>query len=418
VLALQRAAGNAAVTARLARKPATLEDWEEQEGVEQVDRLRLDDTSTRALQGAVGTEPTGWFKGPDAQALSHWRVQHGLPRGGTLSLRALDALIRAQSSAGMQDELVHLVADFFDLDLRAGTLSVRFDPALTTASAAQFDGAGLKLITVGPSAFTGARGIHAALKRQLDERPIFGANGAAPSILTAEEAQGAAESNAGALTDARSVQAVRAALGAKPTSEMDAELAQFVAAAQRGRAVVPNGLIDDAEILALVERLQRAGEHDALIRLVVDYHRIGEPGMLDVKVDPALARPYQIVSAGTGMPTTLTFGPASGDPAAIVHTIAHAYEDVRLRRERRSQASRDFLATKLEVMSKDMPEEALPGFAADAEAALGRFLALERHEQLELWEGFVELRQKVSARLGPTTGHEALQGRYGAVTQP
>ncbi|MDA0179299.1 hypothetical protein OJ997_03235 [Solirubrobacter phytolaccae] len=410
----------------LARQPVAeatnaspqLRDWEEQESLRYVEGLRLDDLSVRAVQVAIGTPPTGWWTKEDAQAFSKWRVANGLTRGGKLTGGALDALVRTQAAAGNHDELIHLVADYFDLDLQPGTLSVRFDATLTAVSGTSFDGLGLKLITIGPAAFRNARALFVAIRKQLDEPSFFGASGPPPQILTDAEAKDAADANSGVFQDSRSVHAVQAVLGAKPTGQIDADTAQFIAASQQGRGVMPTGLLDEPQLLKVVEELLRRGELDALVRIVVDFFTIPEVGVLDVKVDPDLGRAFAVRSGGTGTPATLTFGTIGGSPAGVIHLIAHAYEDVRLRRERRSADARRFLGYKVEILSDRLPEEDVPGFVSDATAALDRFLALDVAEQIDLWEAFVETRGKVQQRLGPTTGNEALQARYWAVQPP
>ena len=48
--------------------------------------------------------------------------------------------------------MLYLVADYYNLDIRRDTLSIRFDQGLTAAATTMFDGSELRLITVGPGA--------------------------------------------------------------------------------------------------------------------------------------------------------------------------------------------------------------------------------------------------------------------------
>ena len=91
MLALQRMAGNHAVTALIAREPSFgLDEREEREALTQInDKMRLDDVSVRTLQSIIGAPLTGRFTYKDARSLSRWRVKRGMPRGGTLTRKAL-----------------------------------------------------------------------------------------------------------------------------------------------------------------------------------------------------------------------------------------------------------------------------------------------------------------------------------------
>src|SRR5262245_27871978 len=90
LIGLQRAAGNAAVTALVQRSPdakepdfARLDSIDAEESVRAFDELRLDGASIRAVQDALGTPSTGSFGVEDARALSRYQVARGLRRGGT-----------------------------------------------------------------------------------------------------------------------------------------------------------------------------------------------------------------------------------------------------------------------------------------------------------------------------------------------
>lgn len=423
VLALQRLAGNAAVSSLVARAPkrapkppdpAAIGDWEVRDVIETIRNRRLDEASVRAIQDALGMPATGSFTAADALALSRFRLAHRMGAGTTFDRRVLDAIVKDRVAVGMEQEMIHLVADWEDLDTRSDTLSVRFDPTATVASTVSFDLSELRSVGIGKAALKDSRSIRKAIRAALAEKPpsFFlpaPPARAVPTLLTADEAEGAAGFNASILGDRRAVIALQRIVGAPTTGTFDATTSQFIADLQRSRRFrTRDGTIDDELFHFVVDRLDSDGDRDALIRLVVSYRGISEEGVVGVAFDSGLARDFAVASGGTGSPTTLTFGAsgfgASQQAEAIVHTIAHGYEDARLRLTRHTAAERRFLGAKLEVLSVGMGEElfgdAGSGFVQDATEALRAFEALDRPERIRLWTDFEQVRDKVYQRFG------------------
>jgi hypothetical protein len=252
--------------------------------------------------------------------------------------------------------------------------------------------------------------IRAAIRKQLDAPvPAAGPLPGVPSFLTPEQAEDAAIENAAILTDPRSVRVVQSVVNGPQTGSFDAVTSQLIANLQRSFAFTSavDGVIDDDVFHFFVARLMASGEPDALIRVVVDRQRWSEAGVVSVAFDPALAEGFRIETGSPGAPAALTFGQAtfsaSADAASVVHTIAHAYEDLRLRREGRSQTVREFLAIRIEILSRGMEEESIgglghDGFIQDAADALRAATRLNPKERSQLRSELHEVRNRVQER--------------------
>ena len=225
-----------------------------------------------------------------------------------------------------------------------------------------------------------------------------------------------AEENAVALTDPRSVRAVQTAVNAPPTGRFDEATSQLIADLQQALNVKPTGVIDESMLHRIsrpAQRGRRAERSDPTRRQLLPPAR----GRCARRRLRAAARPgLKIETGGTASPTALLFGPSafghSQPAAAIVHTIAHAYEDARLRREKHNQAVRDFLAIRVQIVSKDMAEELFIdltfGFGRDAVEALRLFRRLTPQERFRLRTEISEVQSKVAERASqhdPTTCH-------------
>ena len=396
----------------------------------------------RTLQSIIGAPLTGRFTYKDARSLSRWRVKRGMPRGGTLTRKVLDAMLPELIAAGRQTEAIRLIADASGLLKDRDILSLRFDPALTLPSSQSVSTAQLRVMTVGPSAIKDVKSIQEAIKAMLALGPVHGPSAGTPAILTEDEAEFAAAENMGVLRDRRSVLTIQKLLLAPPTGTWDARTARFVANAQQGRpSGRKDGVVDEAFLHFVVDTLAARGaaggfppDRDALIRVVVDFFHIDETGVADVVFDPALGVDFQIDGGSGGTPVTLSFGPPAfgdfaptRDPAAIVHAIARGFLEARLRQGSGSAGARTFLGAQLEVVSRGMAEEALggtqTGFIRDATESLAAFKTLTRREQLAHWSEFEEARYKVQSRLGNApaatrTMHQQLLDDYAAVLQP
>src|SRR4051794_31565743 len=373
---LQTRAGNAAVTGLVARAPRTKEKPQDlahlyadeaRDVVRHLHDTYLDPASVRAIQSALGTPGTGWWNEADAQALSRFQVDRGLRRGGTydyvrLDEKTIDAIVRKQVADGFQQEMIHLGVDWKRLDTSADTIAVRFDSNLGSDSAVTFEADTVRIVTVGPSALKSARSIARAVKSQLDPDPLAAmlAPTAVPSVLKPDEAQAAADYNAGRL-DRRATLIVQRVIGANRTGELDAATAQFIARkqGQLGRAK-PDGMLDDDLFHDCLSELWLNSDMEALVRLVVSYRQLNELGIVDVSfdasVDPA---DFRFGGAGDGAPTSIVFGPgafAHGLPPSMEHTIARAFDEARVRMERKSGRAASFLAFKTDLLGTGLTD--------------------------------------------------------------
>jgi hypothetical protein len=437
LLELQHGAGNSAVTGLVARSPRTtappdlahLDPEEARDTVEQLRSHRLDQASVRAIQSALGTPGTGSWELADAQALSRFQVDRKLRRGGTydyvrLNEKTIDTIIREQVAVGMEQEMIHLAVDWERLDTGADTLSVRFDPTLAEKSAVTFEADTVRIVTVGRAALTSARAIAKTVKGQLAPDPLAAmiAPGAVPTILSADDAAAAAGFNASVLSDRRSALIVQRIVGAPRTGELDPVTSQFVARRQQALGLTTqDGTIDDDLFHAFVTSLSATLDMEALIRLVVDYRRLRETGVVDASFDPGLdpAQDYRIVTAGHGAPASIVFGPgglpAGATAPSLVHTIARAYEEARLGMDGRGKLAREFLAFKLDLLGNGLTDEPFGFFASKAVQALDRFRRLDTAEQSALGGAFDELGRKVEERFSAATAAE--QQSYDSIRQ-
>ncbi len=424
ILALQSAAGNAAVSRLIARQPISntverrpapgpLTLQQEDDAVEAIND-RFDETSIHALQAMLRTPGTGVAGPVDAQAIATFKRQHGAGKSGMVNQKALDAFVA--HTPGFQDEAIHLVRRFFKLDTSAEVLSIRFDPTLTVVpSNVAFEGP-LRMIVIGPGAFTSATTLRDAIVKEVHEpnplahvqppAPLFGMGG--PRILQPNQLTAAVAANARRIRDHRAIVALQMAINASVTGQMDHQTAQFVAQFQTTRRLgLQDGTLDPETLASIVFAGARAGDNNAAIRLALEYHRLDNDAVLDVLFDPSLTTDFDLRHTGPGSPVTLAFGPpifTRGGPE-LMHTLASAYEQARLVMNGGITAKfgvREFLGRATQIISRGLPEEHFGGpaggFIQDATEALKLFQALDASEQRAVWNQFYVMRDKVHER--------------------
>jgi hypothetical protein len=399
VIALQRTAGNAAVTRWLARRE--LRDYEVADEIASLKGLLLSDASIRSIQLILETDLTGEFTAADVQALVRLHTRLGLnPRNAMIGRKTLDALVRIAAARQMEEEAIHLVADFYKVGSAA--LSIRYSPTLLVPSMATADPAGMRFVAIGKPALESAGAIRKAIDAALaDASPAPGAT--APPVLQGKPLAEAVKANAYALRDQRSVIAVQHATGAAPSGFLDEDAVQSIAAFQQARQIAPaDGILGDPTFDALVTQLGSTRAEDAAIRLVIDYRGIDQRGVMDVSFDPAQADEVKIHSLATRAAASITFGSALfGQPVErIVHRIARAFADVDLRHRGIPSGRRAFLLERFTMLSPGMPEEEFTPFMADAVQALAAWKALDADAQKALAAEFAELRDRLRERWG------------------
>jgi hypothetical protein len=373
VLDLQRGAGNAAVSALLSREPATeteLPRGEVREGLKKLNLLHLREIPTKVVQFALKTPQTGTFSEDDVRELSRRRAAHHLSREPEIDGEVFNLIVHTAVSHGMHDEVIALVANFYGLDTTSETLSLRFSPTLMVDSFVTFEAAGMREIAIGKSALVSAHSIKQAIVDALKE-PAPALTPLSPpgrDVLSDAHAIEAAEHNERVVRDVRSVRAIQRTLGLPITEGFDQATSQALSRLQQAKAFAQDmGKIDDPTFYELVRSLASMRGEDAVVRLIVDYKRLPEDGVLDASMDPTLTaggQPGFVIDTGRVGGATIRFEPAlfTHPPESIVIEVARAYEQVRLGRTSQSAERQQFLLWKSAVLAPGMAWEDLNPF--------------------------------------------------------
>ena len=432
--ALQRAAGNAAVAnllgrRALARAPGPLTPQEERASFT-AGRALLGRTAVRVLQELVGTTVDGAFGPITAQAVATFQGTAGLGQTGIIDRATLDALVAAAVAGDMRDEAIFLVADWEGLDIVSGSLTVRHDPALAglVDSNMTRQGGDLRVITISSAAFSSSTRLGDAIRVNVAAAdPAHPAAAAAPTTLTRSQASAATAFNRSHFRDRRSAQIIQSQAGGDLTGTFSDDTSQRVSALQSAAGLTVDGKVGRQTLRELVRRLDAAGERDAAIRLIIDFHRFNEDGLLDIAFDATVtASNAETGSAQIPGPTTIRIGPSAFTQGyeGLVHTIAHELEHTRQRRVGvQNRNLREFLGERIEIISANMEEENFAGFVDDAGRALSEFNAMPAALRRENFGRFGEVRAKVRARFARATPAEQaanapLLVNYNAVVRP
>jgi peptidoglycan hydrolase-like protein with peptidoglycan-binding domain len=434
MLSLQRAAGNAAVGAIvgqrvLARAPGPLAPAQERAAVT-AGKALLTRTGVRVLQELVTTTVDGAFGPITAQAVATFQGTSGLGQTGIVDRATLDALVASAVTNAMHDEAIFLVADWENLDIVSGTLTVRHDPALVgiVDSNMTRQGGDLRVVTVGTAAFADSTRLGNAIRTHVTAaNPAHPVPAAAPAALTRAQARAATSFNRSKFRDRRSAQIIQSLCGAALTGTFTDDNAQRITVIQAAAGLVQDGKVGRQTLRELVRRLDAAGERDAAIRLIIDFHRFNEDGLLDIAFDATVTTSNaETGSAQIPGPTTIRVGPSAFTQGyeGLVHTIAHELEHTRQRRIGiQNRNLREFLGERIEIMSVGMEEESFAGFVDDARRALAQFNAMPAALRKQNWARFIEVRTKVRSRFARASAAEQaadapLLVNYNAVVRP
>jgi peptidoglycan hydrolase-like protein with peptidoglycan-binding domain len=431
MLAFQKTAGNAAVTsfvgqAVLARAPGPLAPAQERAAVRS-SRREFDRQSVRVIQMTVGTGVDGGFGDVTAQAVATFQGANALPQTGQVDQATLDVMVTQNVAAGMQDETVYLVADFFNLNITADTLTVRHDPALAANSAVAFEAGNLRVITVGTTAMTSSTSIRDAINAQLAAAPPAPpAVGPRPAILNRARERAATAFNRTKFRDRRSVLAIQGLVGTGFDARWGPDTVQRIAQLQQDAGITADGKIGRGTMRQIVTQLDANGDRNGAIRVIVDFFRLDPNGLMDISFDATVASNAETGSAQIPGPTTIRVGPAAFTQGfeGLVHTIAHEFEHVRQRRVGiQSRDIREFLGERIEILSRGMDEEDFAGFVDDAGRAMNHFDNMTAAEQRTVWTRFVEMRRKVRQRFrsappADQAANQPLLDRYNAAVRP
>jgi len=228
------------------------------------------------------------------------------------------------------------------------------------------------MIAIGKSALVNAHTIKHAIVDALavPAPPVTGLTGPVQPTLSDAHAIEAAEFNERKVRDVRSVRAIQRTLGLPFTGAFDQDTSQALVPFQQANVVasgVGMGKIDDATFYELVRSIAMMGGEDSAIRLIVDYRRIPEDGVLDASLDMSLRAGRQagyVIDQGRAGGNMIRFEPAlfTDEPETIVMKVAQAYEEVRLGRTTESGERQAFLIAKFTVLAPGMAWEELNAF--------------------------------------------------------
>lgn len=176
----------------------------------------------------------------------------------------------------------------------------------------------------------------------------------------------------------------------------------------------------------MVTQLDAGGNQNGAIRMIVDFFRLDENGLINIAFDPA--DPDNATTNAAVIPgnSTITISPnafAQGF-AGLVHTIAHEYEHVRQNRVGIADLPiSEFLGERIEILSVGMDEEDIAGFMNDADRAVDQWNLMPVDQRRANFAKFVEVRNKVRARLAKATPaeqatHAPTLAKFNAVVKP
>ncbi len=298
-------------------------------------------------------------------------------------------MIPGRVAGDLHEHAIQLVADFYNLDITSNTLSVHFDAGLATAFDTTFESGNLRVIKVGPSAFSSATDLRDAIQGGLavTAPPEF-ILGERPEYLSFAEEQAAAAVNRARFSDRRSVMGIQGAIGTRPDGIFGADTAERIAEYQDLSGLTPTGQVEEATLRAMVADLNTLGEQTTAIRMIMDFYNLSDhDALLDIAFDSTVTS-NAITSGVIPGPSVVRIGPpgfAQGFEG-LVHTIAHELEHVRQRKEGIDSSNvREFLGEAIEIMSVGMPEEDIGGLMDDAGRALNKFEAMTDDEKREHW---------------------------------
>lgn len=397
-----------------------------------------DERSVRIIQIITGTAVDGIFGNISAQAVATWQGPRGLAVDGKVGPNTLNQMVADRVAANRREHAIQLVVDFHDLDVKSDTLSVRFDSTLGVILAATtFESGNLRVIRLGPGAFTSEPTLFATISAELiTPAPAVPPIGPRPAVLTRDQERSAISFNNSHFSDRRSVLAIQGHVGTNPDAIFGPDTVQRIADRQRIGGLAVDGKVGRATLELFVTELIAAGQQNAAIRLIIDFFNFNEANLLDVFFDPTVPTNAR-TDARPNEPVRVRVGPSGlAQPfAGIVHTIAHELEHVRQHRVGiASQDTREFLGEAVEILSVGTPEEALEsvaprtpgfvaGFANDASRALQRWNRMPLADQRAFRERFIAVRNRVRARIAAGTPaqqvlHAPLLANYNAVVVP
>jgi hypothetical protein len=429
-------ARRAAAPPTIARQPVLapagpLTDAQATEAVEWTN-ARYDELSIRIIQHLAGAPVTGTFDEATAQAVATLQRAHGLLVDGKVGNQTLTNRFPDRIAASAHDQLIHLVADLNDIDITTDTIAVRFDSTLAKRGETSFETSGLRVIRLGPTAFTSSRVLAEVLRARLAPAAPAEApdSDPAPSVITPLEAGVAMLIDQARMSHPHSVRAVAAAIGAPRTDTWTPELVQRLADFQQTAGHGPDGVVDQATLELLVNAMKAAGDNNGAIRVIVDFFDFdADDNLISIYFDAtedANAETLPFDPANPNQPVSIQVGPAgmNKDFPGLVHTIEHEFVHVRLMKAGEGDLpTQEFLSEATEMLSPLTPEETLDDFMSDARRGLAQWNLMPLDRRQRHRDRFLAVRQRVIDRVAAGTAeqqatHQPTVDGYNAVVVP
>jgi peptidoglycan hydrolase-like protein with peptidoglycan-binding domain len=410
------------------RAPGPLTPAQERAAITFV-RGHSDVNAIRVIQVIVATKVDGNFGPVSAQAVATFQQGAGLGATGQVDQPTLDAVVARCVTNGQQDYGIYAAANFHGINVRGGALTVSFASGQAAAGATAFEAGGLRVITLGPTALTNSAKIRDTINAQLAvPAPAAAAPGPTPNLLKPNQAKAAIAVNKRSLRDPRSVRAVQAFIGATADGVFSGDTVQRVANFQNGAGLKEDGQIGRITINPLVMGMVGAGDRNSAIRAIVDFFKLDENGLVDIHFSSTDANNATTTDQAIPGNSAITVGPSAFAQgwAGLVHTIAHEFEHVRQNRVGIADLPiSEFLGERVEILSRGMDEEDLAGFMDDARRALREWNKMPAAQRRANFAKFVEVRNKVRARLAKaakaaplSAADSATLTAYNAVVKP
>jgi peptidoglycan hydrolase-like protein with peptidoglycan-binding domain len=389
-------------------------------------RSHYDVNSVRVIQVVVATTVDGKFGPISAQAVATFQTAQGIPATGEVDQRTLDAVVARCVATGKHDFGIYAVANFFAIP-QLDTLSIRFLSTLATASASTIEPGRLRVVQLGPTAMAGSVKIRDSINVELAKpNPAVVPAALATDLLKPAQEKAAIAFNRQKFRDSRSIQAIQGAVGGSPDGLLTGDTVERIAAFQQSKGLTADGKVGRLTHAQLVTEMNTKGAQNGAIRTILDFYRLDQNGLVMIAFDTT--DPNNATTTDHAIPgnSIITISPnafAQGY-AGLVHTVAHEMEHVRQNRVGIADIPiSEFLGERVEILSRGMDQEDVAGFMNDADRALVNWNLMPAAQRRANFAKFVEVRNKVRARLAKATPaekatHAATLASYNAVTKP
>lgn len=191
---------------------------------------------------------------------------------------------------------------------------------------------------------------------------------------------------------------------------------------------VAGGDTDHEAIRGIVEKLIAAEKYNAALAVIVDGYNMDKTNIVEIARKRFPREPNLLgktMFKQDGIHVYITPKTFASSHEQLVHVVAHELEHARNVQEGvTDEATTEFLAEAVEIISKDMLEENILEFYLDAADALEQWNNMPKIWQFIYWDRFREVRNKVIQRieddfLAPTIPrYEKLMDDYRAVKPP